>query len=324
MTQYLLKMHPGAKVAKIERCATEIALGLCTQSVPIVKPLTKQGLVSVEVLSENPSAVPFDKHLGALKCSDHNLPIILGETHFGEPLVEDLSTMPHLLIAGATGSGKSVMLHSIISSLEQQDNVQIGLIDPKTVEFDVYNNSDKLITDEVITSPGDALLLIQDLVDEMEERFVKLKKKKVSNIADYNSRVEKKMPYIVLVIDEFSDLMYTVKKEFEKHLGALAQKSRACGIHIVIATQRPSASVVTGVIKANFPARISCRVASYTDSKVILDYAGAEKLLGRGDALLKTDKHNMLRFQGAFIEKPYPEDDEIIDESKGFWSKLFG
>jgi len=314
MSKYLLKMHPGAKVNKIERCATEIALGVKAYSKPIIKVIPEDGLVTLELLTKPLHDVSFNELLGDLASNQGSLPIILGRTHDGHNLIADLSKMPHLLVAGATGSGKSVLLHSIISSLiVNNTDVKLALIDPKTVELTAYANVKQLLY-PIITEPDDALMVLSDLVEEMNERFEKISKLSVNNIDDYNAKSKKQLPYIVLVIDEFSDLMYQVKKEFQKQLCMLAQKSRACGIHIVIATQRPSVDVVTGLIKANFPARISCRTTSLTDSRVILDGSGAEKLLGKGDALVKSSIYDMIRFKGAYIN--LSEVNEICAENK--------
>ena len=299
MTKYYLRMHPGAKVSKVENCSTEIALGLKAFSKPIIKVITEQGLVSLEMLTKPVNTVNFSEIISTE--TEYSLPLFLGRSHDGRELITDLTKMPHLLIAGTTGSGKSVLLHSIISGLlKSAANVRLALIDPKKVEFSYYSEVKQLLY-PVVTDPDAALGVLSDLVVEMEARFKELSKNKVNNIDDYNEKKGNTMPYIVLVIDEFSDLMHVSKKEFQKKLCMLAQKSRACGIHIIIATQRPSVDVVTGLIKANFPARISCMVSSLTDSRVILGASGAEKLLGKGDSLISAVGYNMTRFQGAYI-----------------------
>lgn len=321
MSKYILKMHPGAKVSKLENCATEIALGVKAYSRPIIKTITEEGLVTLELLTRPLCDVSFQELLNDLAASAHDLPIILGKTHDGHNLIADLSKMPHLLVAGATGSGKSVLLHSIISSLIVNNvDVKMALIDPKTVELSAYAGIKQLLY-PIVTEPDVALEVLSDLVMEMNERFDKMSKLAVNSISDYNNAAKKPLPYIVLVIDEFSDLMHQVKKEFQKQLCMLAQKSRACGIHIVIATQRPSVDVVTGLIKANFPARISCRTTSIVDSRVILDCSGSEKLLGRGDALIKSSVHDMVRFKGAFIG--LTEISKICaDNQRGKWARV--
>jgi DNA segregation ATPase FtsK/SpoIIIE, S-DNA-T family len=210
--------------------------------------------------------------------------------------------MPHLLVAGTTGSGKSVLLHSIIASLiKYVPDIRFALIDPKQVELSYYSNIKQLLY-PVVTDPATALDVLSDLVEEMENRFSILHNAGVNNIETHNAREKNKLPYLVLAIDEFSDLMQSSKKLFQTKLCMLAQKARACGIHIIIATQRPSVDVITGIIKANFPSRISCKVTSLVDSRVVLDRGGAEKLIGRGDALINSIGLDMVRFQGAFIE----------------------
>lgn len=304
MSKYLLQLHPGEKVNKIEKFGTEIALALKAYSKPIVRVITEKGLVSLELLTRPQQDVSYTdlaESSDYLHSAQHTLPMILGRTQDGKDLAADLSIMPHLLIAGTTGSGKSIMLHSILASLIQSNtDVKLALIDPKKVEFSHYNDIKQLLY-PVVTEPDDALSVLSDLVNEMECRFRLMSKAKVTNISAYNEKRAKKLPYIVLMIDEFSDLMHSTRKVFQKKLCMLAQKSRACGIHIVIATQRPSVDVVTGLIKANFPARISCRVTSIADSRVVLGCGGAEKLLGKGDALISCIQYDMQRFKGAYI-----------------------
>lgn len=300
ITKYYIQLHPGAKVSKIENCATEIALGVKAYSKPIIRVIPEQGLVCVELLTKPINTVPFGEF--AINGQHGELPIILGRTHDGQDLITDLSIMPHLLIAGTTGSGKSVLLHSILASLiKYNSNVRLALIDPKQVELSYYSNIKQLLY-PVVTNPEEALDVLSDLVNEMETRFKLLHNAAVNNILAYNKKTNNALQYIVLVIDEFSDLMHTSKKEFQTQICLLAQKARACGIHIVIATQRPSVDVITGIIKANFPSRISCKVSSLVDSRVVLDRSGAEKLLGRGDALINSIGLDMVRFQGAFID----------------------
>jgi S-DNA-T family DNA segregation ATPase FtsK/SpoIIIE len=319
-TKYYLNLHPGAKVSKIENCATEIALALKAYSKPIIRTIPHEGVVVVELLVRPMDKVPFsDMSDDLIKFDKSTIPMILGKTHDGENLITDLTIMPHLLIAGATGSGKSVMLHSILNSFMLRNNVRLALIDPKKVEFSYYNNIKQLLY-PVITEPDDALCVLSDLIEEMENRFRLMSKASVNNIASFNSKKDK-LPYIVLVIDEFSDLMYSSKKEFQKQVCMLAQKARAAGIHLICATQRPSVDVITGLIKANFPARISCMVSSSMDSRVVLGANGAEKLLGKGDALINSIGFNMVRFQGAFLDT-----DEIeklcVENQKGKLARL--
>lgn len=297
MSKYYLRLKNGTRVSKIERCATEIALGIRAYSKPILQVIPQDGLISLELLMNPLKDIRFSSLANTFRktSSDVKLPLLLGVGHNGKNIIPDLSKMPHLLIAGTTGSGKSVMLHSIINGLIENTNIRLALIDPKKVELSYYQNIRHLLY-PIAVDADSAMDILSDLVDEMEFRFYKMQNKSVNSIDNM-----KGMPYIVLVIDEFSDLMYTSKKNFQKYICMLAQKSRACGIHIVIATQRPSAEVVTGLIKANFPSRISCMVTSLVDSRVILDSGGAEKLLGAGDALIKAPGYNMVRFQGAYI-----------------------
>jgi DNA segregation ATPase FtsK/SpoIIIE, S-DNA-T family len=304
ISKYYIRLHPGTKVSKIENCATEIALGVKAYSKPIIRIIPEQGLVCIELLTKQISNVnfsEFDQYFDGRLQESGNLPMILGRTHDGLDLITDLSTMPHLLIAGTTGSGKSVLLHSILASLiKANDYTKFALIDPKQVELSYYDNISNLLY-PVITDAAAAEDVLSDLVEEMEMRFKLLNKASVNNIVSYNKVASKKLSYIVLAIDEFSDLMHASKKAFQTKLCVLAQKSRACGIHIIIATQRPSVDVITGLIKANFPARISCKVSSLIDSRVVLDRPGAEKLLGHGDALINSGGLDMVRFQCAYI-----------------------
>lgn len=314
VSKYYLRLRPGAKVSQIENCSTEIALGLKSYGKPIIKVITEKGLVEIEVLTNPIKLINFSD----IACDDESLriPLILGKSHCGNNLIADLSEMPHLLIAGTTGSGKSVLLHSILSGiLKYRPNVRLALIDPKMVELSCYRNVGQLMY-PVITDSDDALHALSDLVEEMETRFKVMARRSVNNISKIN-----KFPYIVVVIDEFSDLMHKSKKEFSNKICALAQKSRACGIHIIIATQRPSVDVVTGLIKANFPARISFKVSSMQDSRIILGSNGAEKLLGKGDGLLCSTGYEMERFQGAFISQE--EISKICEYNKrNAWSRV--
>lgn len=307
MSKYYLRFRPGGKIGKLERCANEIALGLKSYSIPIIRIIPERGLVSVELLTKSQDTVLFSDLIHSLNTyidlKQMQLPVILGREHTGEDLIVDLASMPHLLIAGTTGSGKSVLLHSIICSFLQlpYQNIKLALIDPKSVEFTCYKEVKQLMY-PIINYADDAYDILSDLVEEMDKRFKVMTKSSVNTIYAYNQKkLKDKMPYIVLIIDEFSDLIQISKKVFQSKLSRLAQKSRACGINIIISTQRPSADVVTGIIKANFPARISCRVTSSINSRVVLDKTGAEKLLGNGDALLNSSIHDMLRFKGAFI-----------------------
>lgn len=303
MVKYLLSIGAGEKVNKLEKYSTEISLALKSYSKPIIKIISELGLVSIEVLNSPAGVVKFSDIVGKLKNETASIPLILGRTHDGKDLITDLTKMPHILLAGSTGSGKSVMLHSFISSMIlSKKNIRLVLIDPKTVEFTYYSNIKQLLY-PIIHDLGSAQDVMEQLTEEMEERFDLMYKCGTNSVVDYNIKKHSKMlPYIVLIIDEFSDLFISDKKRDKyKNLCMLAQKSRACGIHIIIATQRPSVDVITGLIKANFPARISCRLPSLFDSRVILDQSGAEKLLGNGDAIIHSSAHDMIRFKGAFL-----------------------
>lgn len=295
MSKYYLRLQPGGRINKIERCAAEIALGLKSYSIPIVKVIPEDGLVLVELLINRIDKVNFDEVINF--SGNQKIPLVLGRSYDGNDLIADLSEMPHMLVAGTTGSGKSVLLHSILSGIILSGyDIKLVLIDPKQVEF-LYYAGIKQLMYPVISYPADALYVLSDLVEEMETRFKIMSRAGVNHI----SELKKKMPYIVVVIDEFSDLMLQAKKEFSAKISKLAQKARSCGIHLIISTQHVSVNIVSGPIKANFPSRISCKVSSLTNSRVILDRSGAEKLLGKGDAIINSGKYDMLRFQSAYI-----------------------
>lgn len=305
MAKYFLKLSVGTKINKIRKCEEEIQAGLKAYAKPIIKVVPGRGLVSIEL----PIGKQKEVYFKDITYSDETeLPLVLGKTYDGNNLIYDLIKCPHLLIAGTTGSGKTIMLHSIICGLiASNKNVKFMMIDPKMIELSYYNGIKQLLR-PVITEMDDedekhpALSILDLLIEEMENRFSNFLDASVNSIIDYNKKYDEELPYIVLIIDEFSSLMgQNIKKEFQEKLCILAQKSRSCGIHIIIATQRPSVDVITGIIKANFPARISCRVVSQTDSRVILDQNGAEKLTGIGDALLNCGTFDMLRFRGAYI-----------------------
>ena len=303
-TKIYLKLHPGARVCRIENCATEIALGTKAYNRPIIRVIPEEGLVCIELLNNKIKYVSlseFDYLFEDNKIKEYGeLPIILGKQHDGKELIVDLAQMPHLLVAGSTGSGKSALLHSIICSLIKLDNgTRLALIDPKQVEFDIYKDVKQLLY-PVVNSPDEALEVLEDLIEEMDNRFELLNEASANNIKIYNS-VNEYLPYFVLVVDEFADLQRAFKKEFQADICILAQKARAVGIHMILATQRPSVDVITGVIKANLPSRIALKTASAVDSRVILDCNGAEKLLGKGDALINSGNLELVRFQGAFI-----------------------
>lgn len=302
-----LGLYSGGKFKQIERFSTEIALALRAVAEPLVYPVMNEGVIRMEVMVREQSTVIFDD---ILPHSNGNLPLVLGQSRDGSPFTADLTKMPHLLIGGATGSGKSTMLHSIICGL--LGKAQLALVDPKRVEFTHYKHG---LYAPTAKTAEEAVVLLKKLILEMNRRFEKLEKWKMRDISG------SKLPYIVLVIDELADLMSVNKKEIQDLLCQLAQKSRACGIHIIAATQRPSVDVVTGIIKANFPARIACRVISNADSRVILDRGGAEKLLGNGDAIIQSAEYDFKRFKGAYIS----EDDiiRLTKDGHNWWSRLW-
>ena len=330
VTQFEVSPAPGIKVARIANLEADLALTMRAPSVRIVAPIPGKAAVGVEVPNLNPEMVYFREVLEspAFRNSRAKLPLALGKDISGRPYVADLARMPHLLIAGATGSGKSVCINTIITSLvfrHSPRSLRMLMVDPKMVELSVYNDLPHL-RHPVVTDNSEAAGVLKWAVLEMEWRYGLLSANNVRNLHDFNSRVEEgqlirapepqgeegdperwvykggPLPYIVLVIDELADLMMTVQGEVEKPLALLAQKARAIGIHLILATQRPSVNVITGLIKANFPSRIAFRVASKVDSRTILDQNGADSLLGNGDMLfLPPGQSDPLRLQGAFL-----------------------
>lgn len=285
-TTYDIQLKPGCRVKNIEKYLNEISIALKTSSKPTLQIIADQGIVRMECISPTNHKVNlFDLGTNILWPSG-KLPCLLGETYMGEPLWMDLAEMPHLLVAGTTNSGKSTLLHTLIANLLTQ-NVSLHLMDPKNIEFFKYSNGIKNI--QVAFEYEQCLDMLTELCVEMETRYQGIR----STASNYH------LPYHVLIIDEFADLiMQDFDHAFQTALCKLAQKSRSAGIHIVLATQRPSATIINGAIKANFPARISCKVASGIDSRIILDTNGAEKLCGNGDAILKVNDYQ--RFQAAF------------------------
>jgi S-DNA-T family DNA segregation ATPase FtsK/SpoIIIE len=326
ITQYELELAAGIKVNKITNLSDDLAMALRAQTVRIVAPIPGKSTVGVEV----PNAVRETVFLRELAMTRvfrdgiHALPLLLGKDASGSPLVEDLSQMPHLLIAGATGSGKSVCINAIIMSFllsRTPADVQLILIDPKMVELSAFKDIPHLLT-PVVTDMKKAPAILEWAVQKMEERYATLAIAGVKNITGFNKlgeeevrrRVEAEgedpngfpvhLPYIVVVVDELADLMMVASKEVEASITRLAQKSRAVGIHIIFATQRPSVDVITGLIKANFPTRVSFKVSSKVDSRTILDQNGADKLLGQGDLLyLPPRSSNLIRAQGTFVSE---------------------
>jgi DNA segregation ATPase FtsK/SpoIIIE, S-DNA-T family len=318
ITMFEILPAPGVKLSKIVNLSDNIALRLAASSVRIVAPIPGKHAVGIEVPNKKRSIVSFKEMLGdeAFQDDDYNLPIVLGKDITGEGQIIDLTQTPHLLIAGATGSGKSVCVNSIICSLlfgKSPKEVRLLLIDPKIVELKLYNDIPHLLT-PVITEPKRAFQALQYCLYEMERRYALLDSLGVRDISAFNKKIGKKhltaekLPYMVVIIDEFADLMATSGKELESTLARLAAMSRAVGLHLVLATQRPSIDVITGLIKANIPSRIAFMVASKFDSRIIIDSIGAEKLLGKGDMLFTSPWEPFpVRMQGAFLS-----DEEVV------------
>ena len=320
VTRYEVEPGQGVKVNRIAALSDDLARVMSAQGIRIQAPVPGKSVVGVEIANQQRETVYLRDILEdeVFSRSDSKLVMALGKTIAGEPCAADLAKMPHLLVAGATGAGKSVCLNSLICSIlfkATPDEVRFIMVDPKVVELMMYNDIPHLLV-PVITEPKKAAEALKWAVAEMEARYQKLAKLGVRNMSDYNAKLaqvqaeaaedgvepEKPLAYIVVVIDEFADLMLTAPADVETSLMSLAQKSRAVGIHIILATQRPSVNVITGVIKANFPSRIAFQVASKTDSRTILDLNGAERLLGMGDMLfLPSGQGEPLRVHGAFI-----------------------
>jgi S-DNA-T family DNA segregation ATPase FtsK/SpoIIIE len=353
ITMFEILPAPGVKLSKIVGLQDNIALRLAASSVRIVAPIPGKHAVGIEVPNAKRNIVSFKEIIeGELQRGEKQMeiPVVMGKDITGEAQTVDLVQMPHILIAGATGSGKSVCVNSMILSILYQlhpADCRLMLIDPKIVELKLYNDIPHLLT-PVITEPKKAFQALQYCICEMERRYACLDSVGVRDIRSYNKRIREKnlaqehMPYIVVVIDEFADLMTITGKELESTVARLAAMSRAVGIHLVLATQRPSIDVITGLIKANIPSRIAFMVASKTDSRIIIDMVGAEKLLGKGDMLYApaTDPFP-IRMQGAFVSeeeveavveyvktlgKPDYIDDEIFfeEEEEEAGASLFG
>ena len=321
VTQFEVKVPSGTKVSRIVGINKEIALALAAKDVRIQAPIPGKSTIGIEIPNPSISAVKFKEVLAheSKAMSDAKIVVALGKDIMGRPQLADLSKMPHLLIAGSTGSGKSVCTNTMICSILMRykpDEVKLMLVDPKKVELSNYNGVPHLLC-PVVSDPKKASIALQKLVAEMDKRYDMFSEKNVKNIAGYNDWVMKenknnntnipKMPYIVAIIDELADLMLVASKEVEDSIMRITQMARAAGIHLIVATQRPSTDVITGVVKANIPSRIAFAVASNIDSRTILDMSGAEKLLGKGDMLYLPMGENVpIRIQGCFIS-----DDEI-------------
>ena len=336
VTMFEILPAPGVKLSKIVALQDNIALSLAAQSVRIVAPIPGKQAVGIEVPNRNRSVVGFREiiEMDLPEWKKMAVPVVLGKDILGKAQLIDLVKTPHMLIAGATGSGKSVCVNSLILSILYKrsfEDVKMILVDPKVVELKLYNNIPHLLT-PVITEPKKALQALQWCLCEMERRYALLDSMGVRDISNYNTKIKEqkicteKLPYIVVIIDEFADLMATSGKELENIVARLTAMSRAVGIHLVLATQRPSVNVITGLIKANIPTRIAFMVASRTDSNIIIDTVGAEKLLGRGDMLYASAVDPApIRIQGTFVSdqevenvvtavKDYGEPDYIDEE----------
>lgn len=328
VTLYEIVPAPGIRISKIKNLEDDIALSLSALGIRIIAPIPGKGTIGIEVPNLNPSTVSMKAVLSSEKFQHANmeLPIALGKTIANETFVTDLAKMPHLLMAGATGQGKSVGLNAVIASIlykKHPAQVKFVLVDPKKVELTLFNKIEKHFlaklpdTEEaIITDTQKVVTTLNSLCLEMDDRYEMLKNAHCRNLKEYNAKFiarklnpnngHKFLPYIVLVVDEFADLIMTAGKEVELPIARLAQLARAIGIHLIIATQRPSVNIITGTIKANFPARIAFRVTSKIDSRTILDAGGAEQLIGRGDMLLSTG-NELVRLQCAFIDTPEVE-----------------
>jgi len=342
VTLYEIVPEAGIRISKIKSLEDDIALSLSALGIRIIAPIPGKGTIGIEVPNKNPTMVSMKSVIGSAKFqeAEMELPIALGKTISNETFVVDLAKMPHLLMAGATGQGKSVGLNAVLTSLlykKHPAEVKFVLVDPKKVELTLFNKIERHYlaklpdTDEaIITDNNKVINTLNSLCIEMDDRYSLLKDAMVRNIKEYNEKFKSRklnpenghrfLPYIVLVVDEFADLIMTAGKEVETPIARLAQLARAIGIHLIIATQRPSVNVITGMIKANFPARIAFRVTSKIDSRTILDTSGADQLIGRGD-LLYTNGNDIVRVQCAFVDTPEVEKiTEYIGAQKAYAS----
>ena len=328
VTLYEIVPAAGVRISKIKNLEDDIALSLAALGIRIIAPIPGKGTIGIEVPNQNPEMVPMKNILASEKFnnSTFELPIALGKTISNEIFIADLAKMPHLLMAGATGQGKSVGLNAVLISLlykKHPSQVKFVLVDPKKVELTLFKKIERHFLaklpnaeDAIITDNTKVVHTLNSLCIEMDNRYALLEDAQVRNIKEYNVKFvnrklnpnegHKYLPYIVLVVDEFADLIMTAGKEVETPIARLAQLARAIGIHLIIATQRPSVNIITGTIKANFPARIAFRVTSKIDSRTILDSGGADQLIGRGDMLLSTG-NDLIRIQCAFVDTPEVE-----------------
>lgn len=328
VTLYEIVPAAGVRISKIKNLEDDIALSLAALGIRIIAPIPGKGTIGIEVPNQTPEMVPMRNILASEKFNNSNfeLPIALGKTISNEIFIADLAKMPHLLMAGATGQGKSVGLNAVLVSLlykKHPAQIKFVLVDPKKVELTLFNKIERHFLaklpnseDAIITDNTKVIHTLNSLCIEMDNRYALLQDAQVRNIKEYNTKFiqrklnpndgHKYLPYIVLVVDEFADLIMTAGKEVETPIARLAQLARAIGIHLIIATQRPSVNIITGTIKANFPARIAFRVSSKIDSRTILDAGGADQLIGRGDMLLSTG-NDLVRIQCAFVDTPEVE-----------------
>jgi S-DNA-T family DNA segregation ATPase FtsK/SpoIIIE len=340
ITLYEIVPQAGVRISKIRNLEDDIALSLSALGIRIIAPMPGKGTIGIEVPNKEPQIVSMQSVISSKRfqeCS-YDLPVALGKTITNEVFIFDLTKMPHLLVAGATGQGKSVGLNAIITSLlykKHPSEMKMVLIDPKMVEFNIYSTIEKhylaKLPDEekaIITDVTKVTQTLNSLTKEMDDRYELLMKAHVRTVKEYNDKFVKRrlnpekghryMPYIVVVIDEFGDLIMTAGKEIEMPIARIAQKARAVGIHMVIATQRPTTNIITGTIKANFPARMAFRVTSQIDSRTILDMSGANQLIGRGDMLFSQGS-NLIRIQCAFVDTPEVEEiAQYIGKQQGY------
>ena len=340
VTLYEIVPESGTRIATIKRLQDDIALSLSALGIRIIAPIPGKGTVGIEVPRQTPAMVSMRSALQAsnIHSTDMDLPVVFGKTISNEIFMADLSKMPHLLIAGATGQGKSVGINAILTSLlykKHPSELKFVMVDPKKVELSIYSKIErhylaKLPDTEkaILTDNSKVINTLNSLCIEMDNRYKLLEEAFCRNLKEYNKKFKERklnpknghryLPYIVLVVDEFADLIMTAGKEVEHPIARLAQLARAVGIHLIIATQRPSVNVITGMIKANFPARVAFRVMSNVDSRTILDSTGADQLIGKGD-MLYSNGNDMIRIQCAFIDTPEVEKVvTFIGEQKGY------
>ena len=344
ITLYEITPAQGVRISKIKNLEDDIALSLSALGIRIIAPIPGKGTIGIEVPNKNPRVVSIESILNSKKFqeSTFDLPIALGKTITNEVFMVDLAKMPHLLVAGATGQGKSVGLNVVITSLlykKHPSELKFVLIDPKKVEFSIYAPLEKYFlakipdddSDPIITDVSKVVRTLKSICQEMDNRYLLLKKAHCRNVKEYNKKFISRqlnpedghrfLPYIVVLIDEFGDLIMTAGKEVELPIARIAQLARAIGIHAVIATQRPTTNIITGTIKANFPARMAFKVMSQIDSRTILDQGGANQLVGKGDMLFLNGSTMPTRLQCAFIDTPEVEQiNQFISQQQSYLS----